>query len=102
MGYPQTIKSRKPMKQSGHMHFANENHIDVVAQPPYRNPLMTGNADKKLNPVTEYKAIVVKDGKVVETLTGVAFADQPVRERVQHHAMLHGHGKIPVYDVEHL
>ena len=60
---------------------------------PYENPFIRS---PRLNPIRKYDADVVEDGRTKEKLTGVIFANQKPSEQIKHHALLRGHGDIPI------
>jgi hypothetical protein len=60
---------------------------------PFHNPFIRAEG---LNPVRTYEADVMEGKQKKEHLTGVAFANQSVVRQVSHHAMVRGHGQLPV------
>lgn len=67
--------------------------IKAFVSKPYRNPLILS---KNLNPVRSYVAVVIVDGRIGERLTGVIFHNQTAKGQIQHHALVRGHGQLPV------
>lgn len=91
-------KIAKLVKQAEAVKSFKDNRIQVTkVSEPFVNPFIQAPG---MNPVRTYEADVYRNGKKVETLTGVVFADQGLNDQLQHHASVRGLGLLPVYGSE--
>jgi hypothetical protein len=71
-------------------------YVRMVSE-PYNNPLILAPG---LNPIRTYEADVYRNGRRVEILTGILFANQGLNAQLQHHASLRGLGLLAVFGSE--
>ena len=99
MKYRLRHRSTKAQLEKYREQFKFKQSAVVAVSPPQRNPYMTEEADRKLNPVRIYRATIFDWQGVPHVLTGTVFGNQTVEERVRHHALMRGLGDVKVISV---